>query len=224
LRRITGGELEGAEEAEQAVAERLADGVGDLAEEAAEHLRDCGVAVQRGVGHDVEQLAAEHAVLTENAAHDREAAAEQVTAEDVADEGEAAAEDVTDEGQAAAAENVADEGQAAAAEEVADEGQAAAEETAAEEATQEVAAEQVTGEGQPNALDGRGVRVGTAEQSGVGGGADSGETEGEGRRDDGGAPGRFEHVATPWGGVQGRESIRPSMSESAGGRASAQQI
>jgi hypothetical protein len=176
--------LQGAEEAEKAVAEGLADGVGDFTDEGAEDLGDGRVAAQGGVGHDVEHLAAEDAVLTEDTAHEGKAAAQQVATED-------AVEDRAHDGKTAAEALTAEE--------------AAAQETAAQETAEQVAAQEVAA-GEADALEGRGVRVvGSAEQAGMGGGAHDRQSEGEGRRDGDGAPGRFEHVATPSGGDRGAE-------------------
>jgi hypothetical protein len=183
--------LQGAEEAEKAVAEGLADGVGDFTDEGAEDLGDGRVAAQGGVGHDVEHLAAEDAVLTEDTAHEGKAAAH---------EGKAAAQQVATED---AVEDRAHDGKTAAEALTAEE--AAAQETAAQETAEQVAAQEVAA-GEADALEGRGVRVvGSAEQAGMGGGAHDRQSEGEGRRDGDGAPGRFEHVATPSGGDRGAE-------------------
>lgn len=155
-------ELEGAEQADEAVAERLADGVGDLAEQAPEDLGDGGVTGQGEVGHDVER--AEHAVLTEDAADQRQAATEHV-----ADQREAAALTfgrnavAAEEWEAAAAEQIADQRKAAsAAEQIADQREAAAataensaeEALAAEQASTEETAEEVAADGQVDALEG----------------------------------------------------------------------
>ena len=151
------GLLEGAEEADDAVAERRADRFGDVAQERPENLGDGGVTVQGGVGHDVEQLAAEQLAAEAALAAEEREAAEQVAAEDVADEGEAPAVEGADTGEAAAedaAEQVAAEQAEDAAEQVAAE-EAVATQAAEQTSAEEIAAEQIATDGEREALDER---------------------------------------------------------------------
>jgi hypothetical protein len=222
--------LEGAEQTEEAVAERLAHGFGDLADQHVEHLGDGGVTAQGGVGHDVEHLAAEHALLAEDAADERKpavVAAEDaegpaLAAEETADERKTAfaTEEATDERKTAfATEEASDErktdavqdaeGPTPATEEVTDEGKTAASEdaegpTLAAEETADERKTALAAEETAGKVGRDDVGDAIVEERGVSRGTHTGKAESKRGRDDSGATGGFRHGATPSGGTRGR--------------------